>query len=442
MAFILLILHLLLVPLNIYVLLDKKVNSIPPITLASIVTFGIISILYFWSKVLLIPFSLILSISLSINLFCLFSQRKNLLVHKQAEILKKWLHNMDYYHISALAMVLIATLLYYRYHDSFGAWDAVAIWNMHASFLAENTGFFHFLDPIMHQSHPDYPLLIPSLIAAFWNTLAIKSAIIPALIHLGIFYLLIYTIWKLIAQKNRIIALISIAILCLDRHFIARASSEYADTALALIYVIGIASLLIPYLAEKKSTDIILGFVMASGVWIKNDAALFLLLFIPIWLVKYRNNRLNQLKYLILGASPVLISLFYFKFQMAPANIIMVKTLDPQFPANIDIFHRLNIIATYCLKTLLTSFPIIILGSAILIYIRFKIKLKTELNAGLLLFATLLGYIAVYLITPYEIEWHVKHSITRLFHQLYPATILLMAYIISIFLNKKEAFIF
>jgi hypothetical protein len=38
---------------------------------------------------------------------------------------------------------------------------------------------------------------------------------------------------------------------------------------------------------------------------------------------------------------------------------------------------------------------------------------------------TLVGYFAVFLITPYDIHWHLRFSLVRLFLQLWPSTVFL-----------------
>jgi hypothetical protein len=53
------------------------------------------------------------------------------------------------------------------------------------------------------------------------------------------------------------------------------------------------------------------------------------------------------------------------------------------------------------------------------------------------LILTLAGYFAVYLITPYDIYWHLRFSLTRLFLQLWPSMIFL--FFLAVELPQKNA---
>jgi hypothetical protein len=50
----------------------------------------------------------------------------------------------------------------------------------------------------------------------------------------------------------------------------------------------------------------------------------------------------------------------------------------------------------------------------------------------LALVLTLTGYFAVYLITPYDIYWHLRFSLTRLFLQLWPSAIFLFFLLVDL----------
>src|ERR1700678_522499 len=58
-----------------------------------------------------------------------------------------------------------------------GNWDAWAIWNLRAKFLAGPGGAWRYaLSPLLNNSHPDYPVLLPAFIARVWKA---SSAVSP-----------------------------------------------------------------------------------------------------------------------------------------------------------------------------------------------------------------------------------------------------------------------
>src|SRR5205823_14020915 len=70
---------------------------------------------------------------------------------------------------SVIAAAALATVLFVehtlRYPD--GGWDAWAIWNLRARFLARaGEGFYAAFSPeLLFWAHPDYPLLLPGIVA-------------------------------------------------------------------------------------------------------------------------------------------------------------------------------------------------------------------------------------------------------------------------------------
>ena len=88
--------------------------------------------------------------------------------------------------MGALALVLIAdvfSFIGFTVTNPYGDWDAWAIWNLRARFLysggnAWTDGFSN----IIGWSHPDYPVLIPSLVARGWLYTRYEAQFVPALI--------------------------------------------------------------------------------------------------------------------------------------------------------------------------------------------------------------------------------------------------------------------
>src|SRR5262249_40595038 len=73
---------------------------------------------------------------------------------------------------AALGVGTPAVVLVMRWvlSNPYGRWDAWAIWNLHAKFLAAPSAAWRgMFDAALGWSQPDYPLLLPSAVARGWT---------------------------------------------------------------------------------------------------------------------------------------------------------------------------------------------------------------------------------------------------------------------------------
>jgi len=405
---------------------NRLISSI----LGFMVTIILESIVFFWCRVIGIPFEFIIISWSVLNILLIYQKRSKITFTKPTISSKE---------IIASLIILGAAYLFQRYHHAFGSWDATAIWNLHASFLSHPESWRQYFTNELSWSHPDYPLGISAFIASFWNNGSI-SPLIPTFYHFSILLMLAIAIWNIINKKHSTTALIVLGILCLDRHFIARTTSEYADTTISLFYLM--STYLFYVTKDIKSNEIyaFLGFIAASTLWIKNEGILFFIIVSSIWIIWQWKNK-KALIYFVSAAFPLVITRIYFSFYIAPNNVILQQRTSSIQELIFDI-SRYKIIVTGILESLVYFYPALIILGILVGFLKLKYKIHV-FKKGLLILALVFGgYCFVYLITPYDLEWHVQHSIVRLIHQLYPALLLIFAYTISIFLNKKEAFIF
>ena len=68
-----------------------------------------------------------------------------------------------------------------------GEWDAWALWNLRAKFLAGPGGAWRYaLSPLLKNTHPDYPLLLSAFVARVWKAGGTMDAIVPIVTALGV----------------------------------------------------------------------------------------------------------------------------------------------------------------------------------------------------------------------------------------------------------------
>lgn len=335
---------------------------------------------------------------------------------------------LDNFTLLWIILVCLAIIYYQKYVLPWGGWDAVAIWNLHAKFLADKNHWSDMFQQPLSWSHPDYPLFLPSLIAMGWKSINEINFIVPVVLGviplIGIISLLFF------ATKNRIIGTIAAFIIIFDQRFIEQAASQYADTWLAFFILLAIY--LISQLPMFPHLAWVLGLIVTTCGWIKNEGLLFFILASAVALIVLKGDRKARLRYMI-SCSPVFFVLFMFKITWSPANDMVTET-NTSIYVKLVSWNRYELLLQYFKNTIMDDFPIL---PGLVILGLFLIKKMPQIilyNSFILL--SLLGiYLGIYLVTPKDLSWHLNTSFYRLMHQLYPG--FLLCYFLAVEQNVK-----
>ncbi len=325
-------------------------------------------------------------------------------------------------------LISLAIIYYQKYVIPWGGWDAVAIWNLHAKFLADNNHWHDMFQHPLAWSHPDYPLFLPSLIAMGWKALNEINYIVPVV--LGVIPLIGVISILFFAFNNKFIGVIAAFIILFDHHFIEQAASQYADTWLA--FFILMAVYLISQLPQYPQLAWVLGLLVTTCGWIKNEGLLFFILVSGIALIALKNERKEYFRYLI-SCSPVLLVLVMFKITWSPTND-MVSESNTSIFSKLGSWDRYELILQYFKKTILNDFPFIP-GLIILGIFLIKKMSPIILLIGILIVLMFGIYMGIYVITPKDLAWHLSTSFYRLMHQIYPS--FLLCYFLAVEQNTK-----
>jgi hypothetical protein len=329
-------------------------------------------------------------------------------------------------------------------------WDAFSIWNLHARFLFR--GGLNWRDgftPLLPWSHPDYPLLLPGVAAHFWSYLGHDSPAVPAIIGLLFTFSTVGLLFSALSiLRGRTAAMLAATALLATPSFIEQGTSQYADVPLSFFIL---ATLALIGLHDDHTQDdsskrtpgllALAGLAAACGAWTKNEGLLFLCAIVAargFTLLRGETSaenwsaRLRQLAPLLVATVPALLLIAYFKRFIAPPGDLfsdptttLHKLLDPA--------RYWAIIRWYFKGFFRFGRWLLIPGSLLLIAFYFAAGKEDRpqprsgiRTSALALALTLAGYFAVYLITPYDIYWHLRFSLTRLFLQLWPSAIFLI----------------
>jgi hypothetical protein len=361
--------------------------------------------------------------------------------------------------VIALGAALYAAIMRTLAYPHGDGWDAFSIWNLHARFLFR--GGVNWRDgftTLLPWSHPDYPLLLPAAVAHFWKYLGRDCAVIPGLIGIVFTFSTVGLLFAALSiLRGRLAALLGTTALLATPSFIEQGTSQYADVPLSFFVLASVALLCI---FDEQSRDssraihaqgpngliVLAGLACAFAAWTKNEGLLFLCAFVlarsicllsplvsdPSWFA-----RLRPVVPLLAVLAPALLLIASFKHFIAPPGDL--------FSDSSATFHKLLIPARYwaVTKWYFKEFFrfgrwLLIPGTVGLIGIYFGVgrefrRARDESSdswigirtSALALALTLAGYFAVYLITPYDIYWHLRFSLSRLFLQLWPSAIFL-----------------
>jgi hypothetical protein len=323
----------------------------------------------------------------------------------------------------ALGAVFLLTLHFVLKASKYGSWDAWAIWNMHAKFLYNPQLWRTLFTSKLSYSHLDYPLMLPSITAFFWNSIHCTLPYIPYLLSYGIMItipLLIY--FSLLEEGLSVIAYLTLAIFVIDINYQAIAASQCADTLLSLL-------ILLTFIQYKNLSKLsgggiyILGFVCAACGWVKNEGLAFYLIFTVAFVLANIKQPAALLKYIV-GASVPTLAILSFKFFFAPANDLVSTGSNPLTTLSSIVLDtvRYTTIIKFWVNMLISNY----IGVLVLLFALLVFNRRFFLSLPFIVIALLLVvYFAIYIITPYDLTWHLFTSLYRILMHVYPAFIYL-----------------
>lgn len=315
-----------------------------------------------------------------------------------------------------------------------GGWDAWAIWNLRARFFARG-GFADAFAPELYWSHPDYPLLLPGTIARAWVLIGHEPPLVPALVAgqlwaaaAGLLFAGLQLLQGRAAAGLGVTALLAAPLLT------DHAASQFADVPLATVLLgafvfVGVSCRLAP--EETWRPLVLAGAHAGLAAWTKNEGLLMLLVLGLIaaalgW--RRARERPAAPAALLAGALLPMAATAGFKLLLSPTNdLIAGQGAEATWARLLDVARwsaalsgvgrQLASFAGWPLTT-----PPLLIAACLLAR---PARERRRLSAGgaLVIGGVLAGYVVVYVLTPNDLEWHLRTSAARVVLQLWPATV-------------------
>jgi hypothetical protein len=298
-----------------------------------------------------------------------------------------------------------------------GNWDAWAIWNLRARFLASGGNLpVRAWSPLL-SGHPEYPLLVPGFVARCWSYSGSTSPIAPAATGYVLFLALVAIgTGGIAALEGGSLGLLFGLALASSPFLLHEVPAQYSDIPLACFF----GGTLVLMLLERPLAA---GLLAGLASWTKDEGLLFLAVFLAAMAIARR----RQFLWAFAGAIPAGALMLIFKLVLARGTAsLLTRNVQGVGPGSklMDPGRYVTVIAAGVEQLWNMSsagfhpiLPLIVLGLAL----KFKANWRRDvLPAGTVTAAMLVGYFFVYIVTPYDLDWHLQSSLNRLAVQLWP----------------------
>lgn len=320
-----------------------------------------------------------------------------------------------------------------------GDWDAQAIWTLRARFLSRGLEG-HWRDgflPVLAWSLPDYPIMLPSSIARLWVFTASESPLMPIAIAALFKYSTVgMVVGALMVIRGRWEAFCAGAVVLASLGFNAWGAGQIADVPLGAFMLA--STIMMSWILERRPGSTaggmaaLLTFCAGCAAWTKNEGLVFAAAICGV-LVLVMGVRRQWLPRTLLAACGGLFipvaALYLFKHNIAPPNYLFQGSNLGTLTSKLWDWERHEFI----LRSFMGEFwswngsepigpiPLVVayaLGASALHGLR-----RAQLVALLPLAGMLAGYYASYVLTPFDLKWHVTSSLARLIVQIWPAAV-------------------
>jgi hypothetical protein len=327
-------------------------------------------------------------------------------------------------------------LINYSRQRGHGDWDAWMIYNRAARFIYRDqetwqNAFSRDMDLVFHA---DYPPLLALNIASRWDILNEETIYVPmiqgflfSLAALGLCFGALASLKSLGQGALGLILLSGVTL------FMGEGGRQTADVPMAYYMLASVVFLFFYYHEKRAILMVLAGFMAGLAAWTKNEGILFLCATTGIiGIAALWKRSLQSLLFYFSGLFLPLAFLFYFKSQLAPSSEFL-SAGGGKIIQDLTDTSRHQMIFNAFKGFLLHSggwnnvgIFLVLFGYLLIFHSRIKDNPEAVFIGLAIFVCQIIGYYVSYLISPYDLQWHISYSLNRLFVQIYPATVFLV----------------
>jgi hypothetical protein len=313
-----------------------------------------------------------------------------------------------------------------------GEWDAWAIWNLRAAFLVSPTS--HWSDGFTEElrwSHPDYPLLVPASIARLWHFAGSESPLAPMLFATAVMVATALVLTGSLIGVSYLAAALGIALLLVPEYLLW-VTSQCADAPMGLFVL---ASVVLLSRGEEARAVALAGIAAGFAAWTKNEgtvAALSIAVsYAAVSLVRQAAPvAVRRIVWFWSGLSSSALVLFVFSSTVAPSSDLAAAIVDADTIAKFSSFERHSKVVAELAQIFVNwgrwslATPTVLAVAFLAMGYRRPARLGDAVWVGTGTLALMVvAYYLVFMSTPYDVEWHIYTSWSRLIAQLWPTLV-------------------
>jgi hypothetical protein len=324
-------------------------------------------------------------------------------------------------------------LVNYSRQRAYGDWDAWMIYNRSARFIYRGGEAWQdaFSSDMNLVFHADYPPLLALNIASRWEMLGTETTSVPMILGF-LFTLASFGLCFSALANFKSVGQAALGLILLGgvQFFSSEGGRQTADVPLAFFMLASVVFLFFNYREKHGIFMAFAGFMAGLAAWTKNEGLLFvaasagILFLMALW-----KRSFWDLLFYFAGVLLPLVLLIHFKTQVAPSSefadgglgILLQKLTDPSRHGLI--FNSFKGFFLHQGGWFNVGIYLILGGY----YLLFRSRTSDNSDGILVSLAILtmqfIGYYLFYLISPYDLNWHIGYSLNRLFVHVYPAVV-------------------
>lgn len=340
--------------------------------------------------------------------------------------------------VTACAAAAFAASLALHPH---GEWDAWMDWNLKSRMLFRGgEAWRSAFSAAIPWSHPDYPLVVPSLVARAWLYAGRETQLGPALVAGTFTFGTLLLLWAgLAAVRGTGAAALAAIVLASTPFFVVHGTSLYADVPVGTFFLASVVCLALDARHPGGARFALLaGLAAGLSMWTKNEGLLFALAVgAALLLAGIRSGAGREERRRVLAFASGVLPLFLLtvghKLAYAPPNDLISTLGVSHTVGNLTSAHRYFVtVRDYVIH--IAGFGANGAGSATWLLVAFLLgtgvtgsaadRRRTAIMA-VALGLVLLGHFAVFVSMAHELQRLLASSLDRLLLQLWPSVLFL-----------------